>query len=78
MSPFSTAALDVLLSVVETPEAVISGAVLADYFDEAAKPLVDAGLLKPRDQEAATASLVDHDDVPVTVASSIKADYGRL
>jgi hypothetical protein len=28
MSPFSTAALDVLLSVVETPEAVISGAAL--------------------------------------------------
>lgn len=76
MSPFSTAALDVLLSVVETPEAVISGAVLADYFDEAAKPLVEAGLLKPHDQEAATASLVDHDDVPVTVSQS--PDKGGL
>lgn len=69
-APLSAAALEVLLSVVETPEAVISGAVLADYFDEAAPPLFQAGLLKPHDQEAATASLADHDDVPVTVTQS--------
>lgn len=74
--PLSAAALEVLLSVVETPEAVISGAVLADYFREAAKPLVEAGLLKPHDQEAATASIADHDDVPVTLTWS--PDKGGL
>ncbi len=69
-APFSVATLDVLLSVVETPEAVISGAVLVDYFSEAAPLLHQAGLLKPHDQEAVTASLVDHDDAPVPVALS--------
>lgn len=75
-APLSAAALEVLFSVVETPEAVISGAVLADYFGEAATPLLLAGLLKPHDQEAATASLADHDDVPVTVSQS--PDKGGL
>jgi hypothetical protein len=75
-APLSAAALEVLFSVVETPEAVISGAVLADYFDEAAAPLLQAGLLKPHDQEAATASLADHDDVPVTVSQT--PDKGGL
>lgn len=69
-APLSAAALEVLLSVVEMPEAVISGAVLADYFTEVAGSLFQAGLLKPHDQEAATAFLADHDDVPVTVTQS--------
>jgi hypothetical protein len=69
-APLSAAALEVLLSVVETPEAVISGVALADYFAEAAKPLRQAGLLKPHDQEPATVSLADHDDAPVTLTWS--------
>ena len=72
----STAALEVLLSVVETPDAVISGAVLADYFGEVATPLLGAGLLKPHDQEPVTASLADHDDAPVTLTWS--PDKGGL
>lgn len=72
----SPAALELLLSVVETPEAVISGAVLADYFGESATQLVRAGLLKPHDHETATASLADHDDVPVTLTWS--AEKGGL
>ena len=75
-APFSTAALDLLLSVVETPDAVISGAVLADYFAEAAKQILQSGLLNPHDQETATASLVDHDDVPVTLTLSPGSGLG--
>lgn len=60
--------LELLLSVVETPEAVISGAVLADYFGSASNTLISSGLLKPNGHEAATASQVDHDDMPISLS----------
>lgn len=63
----SPAALELLLSVVETPEATITGAVLVDHFGAVSGSLLDAGLLKPHDHETAAASLADHNDAPVTL-----------
>jgi len=72
----SSAALDLLLSAVETPEAVISGAVLDVYHAAEAVALKETGLLKPHGHEAGFTSEADHDDVPVTLSWS--AEDGGL
>jgi hypothetical protein len=70
-APCSTgAALELLLSVIETPEAVITGSVLADYYSAASSTLLDSGLLKADDHELVAVSGADYDDVPVTVSWS--------
>lgn len=61
-------ALELLLSVIETPEAVVSGAVLGDYYAASSTVLTEAGLLKPDGHEAVSVSQANHDDVPVTVS----------
>lgn len=66
----SPAALELLLSAIETREAVISGTALSDHFGSMSERLVDTGLLKPCGHETATVSLADHDDVPVTLTWS--------
>lgn len=65
-----------LLSVVETPEAAISGAVLADYYATSSPALLEAGLLKPCGHEPIAAWDDNHDDIPVTLSWS--ADHGGL
>ena len=75
-SGLTPAALELLLNAVETPEAVISGAVLDDYHTSESVVLKETGLLKPHGHEAASASLTDHDDVPVTLSWS--AEDGGL
>lgn len=72
----SSAALDLLLKVVETPEGVISGSALDDYHAVEAVALKDSGLLKPHGHETGTASQSDHDDEPVTLSWS--AEHGGL
>ncbi len=64
------AALELLLSVIETPEAVITASVLADHHSAASSALLDAGLLKSADHELVAVSGADHDDVPVSVSWS--------
>ena len=75
-SGLESAALELLLTAIETPEAAISGAVLDDYHASESVTLKEAGLLKPDGHEAVSASLADHDDVPVTLTWS--ADDGGL
>ena len=75
-SGLEPASLELLLNAVETPEAAISGAVLDDYHAFESVALKNAGLLKPDGHEAASASLTDHDDVPVTLSWS--AEDGGL
>jgi hypothetical protein len=73
----SHAAVDLLLRVVETPNALIAGPVLTDYYRPVANQLQTHGLLVPDGYEAATTSLADHDDVPVSVTWSAEAGgYG--
>ncbi|MFO0991608.1 MAG: hypothetical protein U1E67_06725 [Hyphomicrobiales bacterium] len=62
--------MELLLSVIETPEAVITGSVLADYYSAASSALMDAGLLKAGDHELVAVSGTAHDDAPVTVSRS--------
>jgi hypothetical protein len=63
-------AIDLLFSIVEMPNAIVTGAVLADYYNAVAPTILGAGLLVPDGHEGATASLADHDDVPVTLTWS--------
>ena len=70
-------AVDLLLDIVELPDPALSGAALEDFFCGAAEPLLSSGLLKPAGYEAVSASLADHDDVPVTLSWSAEArGYG--
>ena len=62
--------MELLLSVIETPEAVITGSVLADHYSADSSALLDAGLLKSADHELVAVSGADHDDVPVSVSWS--------
>ena len=75
-SDFPPAALELLLSAVETPEATISGAVLDDFYASEAAVLKEAELLKPHGHEAVSVSGADHDDAPVTLSWS--AEDGGL
>ncbi len=64
------AVLDLLLNIVETPEAVIAGPVLIDYYGAISVALIEAGLLKPDGHEPVAVSSANHDDLPVTVSST--------
>jgi len=75
-SGLSPAALELLLSAIETPESAISGVVLDDYHSSEALVLKETGLLKPHGHESAVASRADHDDAPVTLSWS--AEDGGL
>jgi hypothetical protein len=75
----SHTAVELLLSIVETSNAVIAGPVLADYYGVVGNELQSHGLLTPNGHELTTASLADHDDVPVTVTWSADASgYGHF
>jgi hypothetical protein len=70
-------AADLLLSVIETPDAVISGSVLDGYYGRVAPALKAAGILQPKDHSRAAVSLVDHEDEPVNLIwSSEHRAYG--
>jgi hypothetical protein len=57
--------VDLLLSVMETPNATIAGAVLSDYYEKQAGQILAANLLEPCGHQLVTTSMADHDDVPV-------------
>jgi hypothetical protein len=62
--------IDLLFSVIETPNAAIAGVVLTDYYGSVSRELQESGLLVPDGHEVTTASLADHDDAPVTLTWS--------
>ena len=76
ISGFEPAALELLLNAIETPKAVISGAVLDDYHASESIVLKEIGLLKPHGHEEVSVSGADHDDAPVTLSWS--AEDGGL
>ena len=75
-SGLTPAALELLLNIVETPEAAISRAVLDDYHGSESVLLKETSLLKPHGHEAVSVSKADHDDAPVTLSWS--AEDGGL
>ena len=66
-SSIDRGAADLLLSVIETPDAVISGSVLDGYYGQISPVLKGAGVLQPKDHSRAAVSLVDHEDEPVNL-----------
>ena len=66
-----------LLDVLESPTAAISGVVLADHFPQQTARLMAANLLEPRGNVLVVPSLADHEDEPVTLTWSPRhAGYG--
>jgi hypothetical protein len=70
-------AVDLLFSVIETPNATISGAVLSDRFGSQAGQLIPAKLIEQRGSQLAATSMADHDDAPISVTWSAEHNgYG--
>lgn len=67
---FDRQAADLLLSVVETPHAVVAGPALDDFHAAIAPALKASGLLEMKDHQRAAVSLADHDDEPVNLSWS--------
>lgn len=59
--------VNLLLELLEAPEPVLSGAVIADFHLEAGAALAAAGLLRPCGYVEAAPSPADHDDIPVSL-----------
>lgn len=57
--------IDILLSVIETPHAMITSAALDGFYAAKAPALKASGLLALKDHRCAAVSLADHDDEPV-------------
>lgn len=69
--------VDLLLNVMETPDAMIAGAVLSDYYEQQADQLMAANLLERCGHELVTTSMADHDDAPVSLTWSAEHNgYG--
>ena len=70
-------AVDLLLSVVETSDAVITGSALDSYHGSAASALKASGLLQPTDHQRVAVSLADHEDEPINLIwSPERRSYG--
>ena len=68
--PLDHQTVDFLLSVVETPNAAVSAAVLDESFEAVAPALKATDLLQPKDHQRAAISLADHEDEPVNLTWS--------
>ncbi|MBK8174775.1 MAG: hypothetical protein IPK66_05745 [Rhodospirillales bacterium] len=60
-------AVDLLLTLMEAPEAQLSGAALHDFYPDAGAALIHAGALKDDGHEPVITGMADHDDLPVGV-----------
>jgi hypothetical protein len=71
------AAVNLLMSLVETPTATISGEILEGHFPSIATALKDSGLLQQGGEQRTATSLADHDDEPVHLIWSAEHEsYG--
>ena len=69
--------VDLLLAILETPTGKIAGTALSDYHARQAARLLAANLLESSGHVAATTSLADHDDEPVSLIwSAERQGYG--
>lgn len=62
--------IDILLSVIETPHAMVTSAALDGFYAAKAPALKSSGLLELKDHRRAAVSLADHDDEPVNLSWS--------
>lgn len=62
--------IDILLSVIETPHAMITSAALDGFYAAKAPALKASGLLDLKGHRRAAVSLADHDDEPVNLSWS--------
>lgn len=70
-------AADILLSVIETPQAVITSAVLDEFYTAKAAALKASGLFELKGHQRVAVSLADHDDEPINLSwSSEHRGYG--
>lgn len=70
-------AVELLLTILESASGKIAGTVLSDYHANSSEALLAANLLLPDGHVAAAASLVDHDDEPISLAwSADRNGYG--
>ena len=60
-------AVALLLTLMETPEAELSGEALRDFYPAAGAALIAAGALQPNGYEPVATCLADHDDEPVSL-----------
>jgi hypothetical protein len=70
LAPLDRQAIEVLLSALEAPQAVLSGPALQSFPAHVCTQLLAAALIKPDGHEAITTSRADHDDSPVTLTWS--------
>jgi hypothetical protein len=66
----SAEAINLVTTIAEMPNAVVAGGILADHYGAVAEGIRALGLLEPNGHESVATSLVDHDDVPVSVTRS--------
>ncbi len=70
-------AIELLLTILESAAGKIAGTVLSDYHAKSSVELLAANLLLPDGHIAAAASLVDHDDEPISLTwSADRNGYG--
>jgi len=70
-------AVELLLAILESAAGKIAGTVLSDYHANSSAALLAANLLLPDGHIAAAASLVDHDDEPISLTwSADRNGYG--
>jgi hypothetical protein len=67
-SGLSADAVNLLLTVLEAPEARVSGAALAEFFPDAGRALIGVGALAADGYDSVATSTADHDDAPVTLS----------
>lgn len=65
--PLDPKAVELLLSILESPGGKISGSLLSDYHPKQEAALLAANLLKPCGHLPVAVSLADHDDEPVAL-----------
>lgn len=65
-------AVDLLLTLMEAPEARLSGATLQDFYPDAGAALIHANALKADGHEPVITGMADHDDLPVRVTWRIE------
>ena len=61
-------AVSLLLTLMEAPEARISGAVLENFYPDAGRALITTGALRVDGHEPVATCTADHDDAPVTLS----------
>ncbi|MBO6773842.1 hypothetical protein [Thalassospira sp.] len=68
--PFSRSDVQLVQSILQTPDAVITSAALDGFHGHSAEPLKESGVLRPDGHQLAAVSLSDHDDEAVNLSWS--------